>query len=248
MNRGQFHRHRQHFVRAFRSVLSERGKNAELTESGVCAYADYNPLIRFLFWHRIWVATNFLQARGPYEAVLDFGCGSGVVVPLLATFANRVVGLDANLGPYRALCAHIPFPEAVEVYGTQDHPLSSFSDSTFDAIVALDVLEHVDDLEDVLAQICRITKPGGLVVFSGPTENMFYRIGRKIAGKQYTGDYHVTNIHDIRRTASAYMSVRTVATLYYPFPLFKVFAGYPERQPIKKPRCCLASRVQEDSK
>lgn len=225
MNHEQFQRHKQRFVSAFRAVLSECGKNAELTEAAFCAYADSNPLIRFLFWRRVWVAIKFLESGGSYEAVLDFGCGSGVVLPLLTAFSKRVVGVDINLAPYRTLCGHLSFPNEVEVYETLGHPLSRFPDDSFDAIVALDVLEHVENLEGVFAELCRISRQGGVVVFSGPTESLIYKIGRKIAGKEYTGDYHARSIYDIRRAAKPFMEVETVATLYYPFPLFKVFAG-----------------------
>jgi 2-polyprenyl-6-hydroxyphenyl methylase/3-demethylubiquinone-9 3-methyltransferase len=227
MNRVQFRRHKQQFVSAFRAVLAERGKNVELTEAAFCAYSDLNPLIRFLFWRRVWVAINFLEMAGSHEAVLDFGCGSGVVMPLLAAFSNRVVGLDTNLAPYRALCDHISFPNSVEMYETQEYSLSRFPDKTFDVILALDVLEHVSNLKDVLSEFCRVSKPGSIVIVCGPTENLFYRIGRKIAGKEYTGDYHVTNIYKIQKVMKTFMETKTLATLYYPFPLFKIIRGVP---------------------
>ncbi len=225
MNHRQFRTHKHRFVGALRTVLSERGNDAQLTEAGFCAYADSNSLIRLLFWRRLWVAINFLKSHGPYEAVLDFGCGSGVVLPLLTELANRVVGVDINLAPYRVLSAYISFPNELEVYETKEHPLSRFPDRTFDAIISLDVLEHVNNLQDTLAELCRITKLGGMIIVSGPTENLFYQIGRRIAGKEYTGDYHVRNIYDIRRIMELFMEMKTLATLYYPFPLFKIFVG-----------------------
>jgi len=226
MDYGRFQRHKRRFVSALRAVLSEWGKDAQLTEAAFCAYADSNSLIRFLFWRRVWLAINFLESHGPYEAVLDFGCGSGAVLPLLAGLADRVVGVDINLGPYRALCSHFfSFPQSLEVYETKDHSLSRFSNETFDVIILLDVLEHVDNLRDVFAELCRVTKPGGMMIVCGPTENLFYHIGRRIAGKEYTGEYHMRNIYDIRRVAETFMETKTLATLYYPFPLFKIFVG-----------------------
>jgi 2-polyprenyl-3-methyl-5-hydroxy-6-metoxy-1,4-benzoquinol methylase len=225
MNYRQFRAYRRRFVGALRAILSERGRDVHMSEAAFPAYADSSPLIHFLFWRRVWVTINFLESHGPYEAVLDFGCGGGVALPSLSRFANRVVGLDTNITPYRALSAHLPFPGKVEVYETEEHPLSHFPDKTFDVIIALDVLEHVNNLRDVLAEFCRVAKPGGMAIVCGPTENFFYRIGRMIAGKQYTGDYHVTNIYDIRKVMSTFMETKTLATLYYPFPLFKIVCG-----------------------
>ena len=152
--------------------------------------------------------------------------GSGVTLPLLTGFSNRAVGIDINLEPHRALYDHFSFSDDVEIYETKQYPLSSFADDTFNAVVALDVLEHVDSLEDTFRQLCRITRKGGVIIVSGPTESLFYKIGRKIAGQEYTGDYHVRNIYDIRRTMETFMETKTLATLYYPFPLFKVYVGY----------------------
>lgn len=225
MEHRQFQMHKHRFVGALRAVISEQGNDNQLVEAGFCAYADPNPWIRFLFWRRLWLTVNFLESGGPYEAVLDFGCGGGVVLPLLAGLANRVVGLDINLAPYRALSTHTSFPDEVEIYETKEFPLSRFPDETFDIIVCLDVLEHVDNLQDVLAQLCRIAKSNSMIVVSGPTENLFYRIGRRIAGKEYTGDYHVRNIYDVWRVMDSFIQTKTLATLYWPFPLFKIFVG-----------------------
>jgi len=144
---------------------------------------------------------------------------------LLTGFTRRVVGIDINLEPYRALSSHFSFADDVEIYETKEYPLSRFADDTFNAVVALDVLEHVESLEDTFRQLCRITRHGGVIIVSGPTESIFYKIGRKIAEQEYTGDYHVRNIYDIRRAMKNFMEAKTLATLYYPFPLFKIFTG-----------------------
>jgi 2-polyprenyl-3-methyl-5-hydroxy-6-metoxy-1,4-benzoquinol methylase len=227
MNYRQFHTYQRRFVTALRAVLSERGNDTQVSEAAFPAYSDSSSLIRFLFWRRIRTTINFLESQGPYEAVLDFGCGSGVALPFLAGFANRVVGLDIDITPYRALSHHMSFPKKVEVYEPKEYPLSRFPDQSFDVIIALDVLEHVKNIEDVIAEFCRVTKPSGMIIVCGPTENLFYRFGRMIAGKQYTGDYHVTNIHSIRKAMDTLMETKTLATLYYPFPLFKIIRGTP---------------------
>lgn len=225
MNRRQQQSHKHRFVNAFRAVLSEQGRTDELVEAAFCAYADPNPLIRYLFWRRLWLAIGFLESRGPYRTMLDFGCGGGVTLPLLTNLSRRVVGVDINLAPYRAMSRHISFPDRVEVYDAKEHPLSSFPGGVFDVIIALDVLEHIDDLEDVFSEMCRVTSPGGVIVVSGPTENWFYQIGRWIAGEEYTGNYHVSDIYDVRKTAERFIETKTLATLYFPCTLFELFVG-----------------------
>lgn len=221
----EFQAHKCRFIKAFRQVLCEQGTTEQLLEAAFCAYTDANPLIRLLFWRRVSLTIKYLESRGPYKSILDFGCGGGAVLPLLAPFSERVVGIDLDLEPYRALSRLISFPDNIEVHETRQEPMSKFADGSFDVVVSLDVLEHVEDLEEVFAELCRVIKADGMLVFSGPTENFFYQVGRWIAGEEYTGDYHVRNIFDVRRVADRFMEIKTLATMYYPFPLFKIYAG-----------------------
>ena len=64
-----------------------------------------------------------------------------------------------------------------------------------DAVIAADVLEHVDDLETVVHVFRRKLRIGSLLIVSGPTANRAYRCGRRIAG--FSGDYHVRSVFDV---------------------------------------------------
>ena len=68
-------------------------------------------------------------------------------------------------------------------------------DHAFDAIISLEVLEHVDDLRQTILLIKSKLKENGQLIISGPTENRFYAILRKIAG--FTGEYHHRDIYQI---------------------------------------------------
>jgi len=52
------------------------------------------------------------------------------------------------------------------------------ADDSFDTVLATSALEHFRDLEGAVAEIARITKRGGSLLFLSPTENVFYRFGR----------------------------------------------------------------------
>jgi hypothetical protein len=62
------------------------------------------------------------------------------------------------------------------------------------------------------------------MVVSGPTENVLYRIGRRLAGPEYSGDYHARGIAEIRRELERIGTVTPVADLYPPVTLFEVFS------------------------
>jgi len=96
------------------------------------------------------------------DRILDVGCGTGATVDELRAY-GRVVGLDrsmAALGFCRTRkLTSLVCSEAGEI---------PFPDDTFDAVVALDVLEHVGDDARVLRESERVTRPGGVVLLTVP--------------------------------------------------------------------------------
>jgi len=85
-------------------------------------------------------------------------------------------------------------------------------------ILALDVLEHVEDLQKTLADLALLLAPGGILLVSGPTENLLYRLGRRIAG--FSGHYHLRNIQDVMDELQQLFSVKIVRRLVYPLTFF----------------------------
>jgi hypothetical protein len=46
-----------------------------------------------------------------------------------------------------------------------------------------------------------------------------------LAGSEYSGDYHERGILEVRELLAKQMKIMPIATLYWPVPLFEVFAG-----------------------
>lgn len=222
MKRKDFKAYKNKFIQATSRVLAE--EHAEnLNEAGFPAYSHPNFLINFLFWRRIYHVMRHVEKKGAREQILDFGCGSGVMLPFLAERAEIVHAVDVDLEPLHRLKEHVSFAENVNF--SDSH--AGIEKNSLDLIVALDVLEHVDELEEILAELASLLKPGGEIIISGPTENIFYKIGRFLAGSVYSGYYHVRDIYDIRDTARKYFEIENVATLFFPIPLFLIFKGKP---------------------
>jgi 2-polyprenyl-3-methyl-5-hydroxy-6-metoxy-1,4-benzoquinol methylase len=224
MKTTEFNAYKADFHAVIRKVLAE-SEHGRMDEAGFPAYSHPNPLINWLFWQRLHIVMNYLEQDTPYEHVLDFGCGSGVMLPFLCGISTRVTALDIDLLPFERVSRQRAFPANLQVHDAREVTLKDLPKASFDIIVATDVLEHVADLPGTLADMQKLLAPGGKIVISGPTENILYKIGRKLAGPEYSGDYHERGILEVRKLLSEQMQVIHIATLYWPVPLFEIFAG-----------------------
>jgi SAM-dependent methyltransferase len=103
---------------------------------------------------RAWLEAEAVRAHtdlGRYR-VLDVGCGFKPYEPLFAAYADAYVGVDS--GDHAA-------PDLV---GTAE--AIPVEDATFDVVICSQVLEHVDDPAQVVAELHRVTAPGGRVLAS----------------------------------------------------------------------------------
>ena len=224
MNSTEFNAFKTRYRAAIRRVLADSEKG-RLDEAGFPAYSHPNPIINWLFWQRLRAAMNHIEKSAPHENILDFGCGSGVMLPFLSQHSQRVVAIDVDLLPLEKVKQHIPLAANVDVIDANQTPISALAPQSFDLINALDVLEHVDDLPQTLSQLMKLLKPGGQLLVSGPTENILYQIGRKLAGPEYSGTYHERGIAEIKQELRKISRVEHIATLYKPIPLFEIFTA-----------------------
>jgi 2-polyprenyl-3-methyl-5-hydroxy-6-metoxy-1,4-benzoquinol methylase len=220
----EFEEYRARYRSAIRDVLQE-SEHGRLDEAGFPAYSHPNRLINWLFWQRLHTAMNYIESQAPYNRVLDFGCGSGVMLSFLARHSRQVFALDIDLLPLERMKKHIPLPEHVHVLNGKQISITQLNAKSFDLINALDVLEHVSDLPRTLSELLNLLEPGGRLLVSGPTENFLYQMGRKFAGPEFSGDYHERGTAEIIRELARLAHVQQIATLYWPIPLFEVFVA-----------------------
>ena len=224
MKNSEFNDYKTEFRAVIRKVLAE-SEQGRLDEAGFPAYSHRNPLINWLFWQRLRVVMDYIETDAPYEHVLDFGCGSGVTLPFLCGISARITAMDIDLLPFERVSRQRKFPANLTVHDANQVTLKDLPKATFDLIVATDVLEHVDDISGTLTDMQALLRPGGQIVISGPTENILYKIGRMLAGPEYSGDYHERGILEVRDMLAEQMELIHIATLYWPVPLFDIFAG-----------------------
>ena len=95
--------------------------------------------------------------------ILDIGCGGGIVSVPLARLGAKVTGLDA--GDENIIVAK----QYAETKGLNIEYLSSDISKLkrkYDVILCLEVVEHVDNLEEFTKNIAQLLKPNALVIFS----------------------------------------------------------------------------------
>jgi SAM-dependent methyltransferase len=206
---------------AFARELLLQGHPGEFDDQGLPAYSHPNPLMHWVFWERLRMVNRYLGHVLPHGSrVLDFGCGVGMLIPLLTAHGYRVTGVDLDL---RHTLAFLYRFGVIDTTILSADRLLTLQPESFEAITALDVLEHVPDLVATVKQLIRLLRPGGKLVVCGPTENVLYNMGRWLAG--FSGDYHVRNIYEIREAIRGQLSITSLGTLYPGMPLFRVFEG-----------------------
>lgn len=94
--------------------------------------------------------------------ILDAGCGSGRTLDDLAG-RGRVAGVDVS--PRAVEAARARGHADVHVAAVERLP---FADSSFDLVTCLDVIEHTPDDRATLAELLRVTRPGGTLVVTVP--------------------------------------------------------------------------------
>lgn len=108
-------------------------------------------------------------------AVLDLGCAGGFMAEALANRGAHVTGIDPARKAINAARAHAGKTGLEIQYDVglgEDLP---YGDAAFDIVVCVDVLEHVGDLTEVLAEVARVLKPGGLFLFDTINRNPLSR-------------------------------------------------------------------------
>jgi SAM-dependent methyltransferase len=104
----------------------------------------------------------FQAAIGRGRRVLDLGCRSGALTRHFLD-GNRVVGVDVD----RAALAKAEALGIETVVADVEEPLP-FPDSSFDAVVAGELFEHLRFPRDLVSEILRVLRPGGVLAGSVP--------------------------------------------------------------------------------
>ncbi len=121
-----------------------------------------NPA-RFGYMRRVLTEELGVDPNG--KTALDVGSGGGLLAEEFARLGFRVTGIDPSAESVEAARVHA-VSESLDIeYTVGAGEQLPFPDESFDIAYCCDVLEHVDDLDRVLAETSRVLKPGGVYLY-----------------------------------------------------------------------------------
>ena len=131
-------------------------------------------------------------------SLADIGCGGGLVAEPMARLGFRVVGIDAGAPAIAVARAHAEAAGLAIDYRVADIDALAATGERFDAVLALEIVEHVADRDAFFAALGRLVGPGGALI--GATLNRTARsFALAIVGAEYLLGWLPPGTHDWRR-------------------------------------------------
>lgn len=221
-----FNSYEKNFSFYLENYLSNKSLR-KIDESAAPSFIHKNLLVRRFFYQRIREAIKLSKKRIK-GSILDFGTGSGILLKYCSENADKVYGLDIDVRLAKKTKENFSLKN-VEIikYEGEIIPLPSKS---IDFVFALEVLEHVDNPEKTITEIARVIRNNGYLLFSGPTENFIYKVGRFFSG--FKGDYHKISVGTIQKCFEKKFRLEKRRILYkfLPFYIFGLYQRIDENK------------------
>lgn len=122
---------------------------------------------------RHWVGDTRTRHPLADKRVLDVGCGAGLLCEPLARLGAAVSGVDAATESIAVACAHAAAMGLTIDYRSGE--LSTLGLGQYDLVTSMEVLEHVADKGEFVAQLATRLAPGGLLILSTPNRTLASR-------------------------------------------------------------------------
>ena len=97
-------------------------------------------------------------------SLLDLGCGGGLVAEPMARLGFEVIGCDAGADAVRAAEAHARETGLSLSYRVATAEALAAESASFDVVLALEIVEHVADVDAFVRIVAKLVKPGALLI------------------------------------------------------------------------------------
>ncbi len=130
--------------------------------------------------------------------ILDIGCGGGLICEPLCRMGARVTGIDPAKENIEAARAHAEIDDLDISYQALTVEALCKRREEFDAVICLEVIEHVPDPKIFLLECSKLVRPGGMLIVSTLNRTMkSYALA--IVAAEYILDWVPRGTHDWQR-------------------------------------------------
>jgi 2-polyprenyl-6-hydroxyphenyl methylase / 3-demethylubiquinone-9 3-methyltransferase len=130
--------------------------------------------------------------------VLEVGCGGGLICEDMARRGATMTGVDPSEQALQAARSHAA-QSGLEQQITYDQGYAEvlpYASDSFEAVICLDVLEHVKNLGQTIQEIARVLAPGGIFVFDTINRTLLARVVLIWYGEHFPSGGLVPGIHN----------------------------------------------------
>lgn len=195
----------------------------KLLEKSEYGGVNRNDPIRFYYWpvfgalyrRRVELALDELKMG---ERILEIGFGTGVTFPHLHEQFKEIHGLDLTadtdritaIWKLRGIDVHLKLGNILKMPYPDDH---------FDTVLLISILEHLKpaDQPAAFAEIRRVLKPGGQIVYGVPIERGLMVIMFRILGYNIR-EHHFSTEKDVSTAAGGLLQQVALKQMRGPIP------------------------------
>ena len=99
-------------------------------------------------------------------SIADIGCGGGLLCEPMARLGTTVTGLDPAEDSIAAARSHAHGQGLEITYRAEPAETLADAEMSFDAVLAMEVIEHVPDVPAFIQLVARLVRPGGMLLLS----------------------------------------------------------------------------------
>ncbi|MBT4122184.1 class I SAM-dependent methyltransferase [bacterium] len=170
----------------------------------------YRPLVGKLYVKRIQMGLDLLNKE--YDSILEFGSGSGLLLPTLNSISNNLTAVDLDADTKLVKESLDKLNINAQLY-QEDITTLNLESNSFNLIVAFSVFEHIKEPDQILKELHRILKPGGELLVGMPRVDKFMEKLFVTIGFNEINDHHVTNYKEFLKFASKEFELEKINTM-----------------------------------
>ena len=174
---------------------AELAKFSDLAHRWWDAEGEFRPLHQINPLRLGWIK-EFCDLQG--KAVLDVGCGGGILADSLARSGAHATGIDLSTKVLRIAQLHAMDAETKNVHYREisAEAMAAEQPAGFDVVTCMEMLEHVPNPASVVQACATLVKPGGWVFFSTLNRNPMSFL-QAIVGAEYVLNMLPRGTHEL---------------------------------------------------